>query len=109
MLVFVNLVLLSIPPLAVDALSQDEITALARAIDQQCRQSPRFRKYVEAMLATGSGAGLIGVVIMIGARRAARHGMLPPDMDGLLGTMIAQTVSTTRAAPSEEPVGTGTV
>lgn len=89
-LVVINMVVMSIPPIAPDALDVVEINALAKAIDLQCRQSVRFRKYVEAALGAGSGAGLIGVCLMIGARRAARHNMIPTELDGAIGGMIAQ-------------------
>ena len=89
----VNMVILLIPPISADALDNAEITALARALDQQCSISPRFRRYMEQVLGIGSGAQLFGVVAIIIARRAARHGMLGPDqgpmVDTMLGAMIA--------------------
>jgi hypothetical protein len=83
---------MAIPPLRADALDPVEITALAKAIDLQCRTSPRFRKYVEAVLSSGSGAGLIGVVLMISARRAARHNLfgMPGEFDTAIGQMMQQ-------------------
>lgn len=68
-----------------DELDAVEIAALASAIDAQCRRSPRFRKYVESVLTAGSGGALVTVVGMIAARRAARHGILPPMLDPMLG------------------------
>lgn len=85
-----NTFVTAIPALRADALDAAEITALAKAIDLQCRTSPRFRKYVEAALSGGSGMGLLGVCVMIGARRAARHGIIEPGMDGAIGGLIAK-------------------
>lgn len=89
LLTTVNVVVMMVPPIAADALDVAEITALARAMDAQCKQSPRFRKYVEAMLAAGSGGQLLGVVAIIAARRASRHGLAPEQIDPMLGTMLA--------------------
>lgn len=89
LLTTVNVVVMMVPPLAPDALDVAEITALAKAMDAQCKQSPRFRKYVEGMLAAGSGGQLLGVVAIIAARRASRHGMAPAEVDPMLGAMLA--------------------
>ena len=89
LLVSMNFVVMIIPPLSRDALDDAEITALARAIDQQCKTSPRFRKYVETALAAGSGGQLMTVALMIVARRASRHGILPENLDPAIGTMLA--------------------
>ena len=87
-----NTFVMAIPPLRADALDTVELTALAKAIDLQCRTSPRFRKYVEAALSSGSGAGLVGVILMIAARRAARHNLIgvPTEMDTAIGQLMAQ-------------------
>jgi len=92
-LMTINLVLVMIPPLRQDQMDMVEIEALADALDEQARKSPRFRKALEGALAAGSGAGLIGVVAIIGARRAARHGMIPAEADQMLGNMLAQGAS----------------
>ena len=104
LLVMMNLFVMA-TPFRSDALDTYEIAALAKSIDQQCKQSPRFRKYVEAALGVGSGGALAGMVLMIGARRVSRHGMVPAEIDALLGSMIQTTV--TRQG-TEAPVGTGT-
>jgi hypothetical protein len=88
-LTMLNFVVMLVPPIRQDALDEAEIVALARAIDQQCQASPRFRKYVELALATGGGSQLIMVVGMIGARRLSRHGILPETLDPAIGTMLA--------------------
>lgn len=92
LLVMMNLFVMA-TPLRSDALDMYEVSALAKAIDQQCKQSPRFRKYVEAALGVGSGGALAGMILMIGARRVARHGMVPAEIDALLGSMIQTTVT----------------
>lgn len=89
MLMTINLVLVMIPPLRQDQLDMVEIEALADALDDQCKKSIKFRKAMETALSAGSGASLIGVVAIIGARRAARHGVIPPEADQVLGNMLA--------------------
>ncbi len=95
----INIFIWALPQTRKDALDPAEVKALASALDQQCRQSPRFRKYIEAMLVAGSGAQLGMVILMIGARRAARHGMVPVEFDDMLGAQIAQ-MSSMPATPS---------
>lgn len=72
-----------------DELDDAEIGALAAALDAQARRSPRFRKMLEGMLTAGAGGQLIGVLGIIAARRAARHGIAPPMLDPMLGGMLA--------------------
>jgi hypothetical protein len=102
MLMFANMIVMSIAPLRNDALDGAEIAALAKAIDAQAKASPRFRRYLDALLGAGAGAGLAGVVIMIATRRAARHGMVTAELDPLLGSLIAGSMGT---APSPTPPG----
>lgn len=107
LLTTVNVVVMMVPPIAPDALDVAEITALAKAMDAQCRQSPRFRKYVEAMLAAGSGGQLLGVVAIIAARRASRHGMAPAEIDPMLGAMLAgntDAIGATYTPPETKPI-----
>lgn len=85
----INLVLVMIPPLRQDQMDMVEIEALADALDEQARKSPKFRKALEGALAAGSGAGLIGIIAIIAGRRAARHGMIPSEADQMLGNMLA--------------------
>jgi len=92
MLTFANFFVMSIGPIRNDALDTYEIIALAKALDQQAKTSPRFRRYLEAMLGAGAGASLLGLVVMIGARRAARHGVMPIETDALIGELIQGTV-----------------
>ena len=98
-----NFALYLVPPLAADRLDELEITALARAIDAQAKQSLRFRKMIEGALTVTSGGQLLGVAMIIGARRASRHGILPPEADGQLGAMLSASLN----APSPEPVNVG--
>lgn len=105
MLTTVNVVMMMVPPLSKDALDVAEITALAKALDAQARQSPRFRKYLEAALAAGSGGQLVGVVAIIAARRASRHGLAPAEIDPMLGAMLAgntDAIGATYVPPSHD-------
>lgn len=79
LLVTLNLPLTMFLP--VDALDEVEIPALAVAIDEQCKRSPVFRGYVLRVLKVQSATSLFAVVAMIGARRAARHGIIPEAMN----------------------------
>lgn len=72
-----------------DELDAAEIDALASALDAQCRRSPRFRKLIEGMLTAGAGGALVTVIGMIAARRLARHGVLPPMLDPMLGLALS--------------------
>lgn len=93
LLMTINLALMMIPPLSKDQMDLVEIEALADALDEQARRSPKFRKAIEGALAMGSGGTLIGVCAIMGARRAARHGLLPGDaatVDQTLGNLLAQ-------------------
>lgn len=93
LLMTINLALMMIPPLSKDQMDMVEIEALADALDDQARRSPRFRKAIESALAMGSGGTLLGVVAIMGARRAARHGLIPGDaetVDQTLGNLLAQ-------------------
>lgn len=87
-LMAINLALYVIPPLQRDALDEYEIRALAKALDQQAKTSLRFRKMLEGALAATSGGQLLGVAVIIGARRAARHGLLPAEADMIFGQML---------------------
>lgn len=89
LLMTLNLALYLIPPARGDVLDEVEIEALARALDEQAKRSQRFRKMLETALATTSGGALLGVCAIIGARRAARHGMLPAKTDQQLGNLLA--------------------
>lgn len=106
-----NFALYLVPPVSADRLDEMEIMALARAIDAQCKQQPRFRKMVEGALAVTSGGQLLGVVAIIGARRASRHGILPPEADGQLGAMLAASMNAPRppetvdVTPQPAPTG----
>jgi hypothetical protein len=103
LLTFANFFVMSIGPIRNDALDQYEIVALAKALDQQAKTSPRFRRYLEAMLGAGAGASLVGLIVMIGARRAARHGVMPIETDALIGNLIQGSVSGAASNPTTEP------
>jgi hypothetical protein len=96
---------LAMTPLQRDALDPAELEALTNAIDEQCKESPAFRKYVEYAVKTVSGGGsLVGVVAIIGARRAARHGILPQQIDAQLGQLLALTSGKPSGIPTQ-PAG----
>jgi hypothetical protein len=101
MLMTMNLALYVIPPLRVDVLDDVEIEALARALDEQAKRSIRFRKALEMALTAGSGGTLFGVMAIIGARRASRHGMAPPEVDQMLGNLLAMSVSGSAKAATD--------
>jgi hypothetical protein len=71
-----------------DELDEGEIALLAQSLDAQCQRSPKFRKQVERFLGIGAGGSLIAVLGMIAARRASRHGILPPEIDAGLGAIM---------------------
>jgi hypothetical protein len=85
LLVMVNMPLQMVPALQRDALDHVEITALAKAIDQQCQTSPQFRKYVEQLLKVQGGTSLVAVVALIAGRRVIRHDILPIEIPEEIG------------------------
>lgn len=88
-----------------DELDAAEIDALAGALDAQCRRSPRFRKYVETALGAMSGGGILAIVGIIAARRAARHGLAPAHLDFTLGLALggAEAIAEFQGTPPPEP------
>lgn len=97
-----NLCIMLIPPLSKDQMDMVEIDALAEALDEQAKRSARFRKALESALAAGSGGTLVGVMAIIGARRAARHGMIGgeqgQEVDQMLGNLLAQGMQASKKA-----------
>jgi hypothetical protein len=76
-----------------DALDLAEMDALAEALDNQCKVSPTFRKYMERALGVASGGELIAVTGMILTRRMARHGFFGEagsQVDSLMGHNLAE-------------------
>lgn len=84
-LVTINAPLMMIPALQRDALDPVEIEALAKAIDQECQQNARFRKYVETALKGMGATNLVGVVALVMARRAVRHNVIPINPESIPG------------------------
>lgn len=115
LLVVINLPLSMVPMLQRDALDATEITALAKAIDQECQNNPTFRKYVEQALKVQGGTNLLFVVAAIAARRVIRHGVIPEEVmepvggaetvDLLIGQAIAAStnISVFKATPVTPP------
>ncbi len=109
-LVTVNMPLQLVPALQRDALDPLEIQALAKAINQQCEASPRFRKYVEQALKVQGSTNIIAVLAVIAARRGVRHnllpipednqaGLTPEGVDALLGGVVAMMANQSPMAP----------
>lgn len=94
----VNLVLMIFPPTRADALDMVEIDALADALDEQAKKSARFRKALEGALLASSGGSLVGVIAIILGRRAARHGIMPIEVDQQLGNLLAAGTQASKAA-----------
>lgn len=95
LLVVLNTVVGTVRP--VDALDPTELAVLGKAIDEQAKASPRFRRGLEAILNVTGGTSLLPVVILIGGRRLARHNVIPAAVDPL-GKVIMQMM---QAEPSE--------
>lgn len=97
LLVTVNMVVQAVAPK--DALDSTEIGALATAMDEQAKTSPRFRKGIEALVGVAGGGSLMPVLVIIAGRRLARHGILPGGaIADHMGGMILQMGN---ATPSE--------
>lgn len=108
-LTMLNVLPATFPPTRNDALDTIEIDALATALDEQAKTSPQLRKMLEGFLSVTSGGQLIGVVAIIAARRAARHGLAPVEMDRQLGNMLAMAASlppTPEPTPEQPPAPT---
>lgn len=73
-----------------DALDSVEVAALAKSLDEQAKRSPRFRRGLEALLATTGGTSLGVVIGIIIGRRAARHNLfgVPRYVDDIGGSVI---------------------
>lgn len=92
LLITVNMAFLLMPQTRVMALDPVEIEALSSAIANQAKTSPRFKKYLDVALAATAGGQLLGVLAIIGARRAARLGVFGDEqaaaIDGTLGGLL---------------------
>lgn len=100
-----NVFIMMIPPVSKDALDMVEMDALADALDDQCKRSQKFRKAMESALSAGAGGTLFGIVAIIGARRAARHGVIggekSEEVDQMLGNLLAQGMNATKKARAD--------
>lgn len=85
------------PVLRDDVMDDVEILALAKAVDDQAKKSPRFRKALMRMVEMSGGSGLFSITLIIVGRRAARHGMISPDWDAKLGAYLAFSQMTPQA------------
>jgi len=73
--------LLLAPIIRDDMLDDLEITALAKAIDQQSQRSPAFRRYLMRALETAGGANIVTILVVIAGRRMARHEIIDKNWD----------------------------
>lgn len=97
-----NIPLWAFPQTRNDALDDAEIQALAKALDQQARVSPTFRKYLVGALEATSGGQLVSVLLVITARRMARHEFIfPKEADNALGKMLGAAVNAPDMTPPE--------
>lgn len=87
-----------------DELDEMEIAHLAKSIDAQCQRSPRFKRYIETFLGAAAGGGILAVVGIIAARRAARHGIIDASLDPKLGGILQGDLSALASfVPSQPP------
>lgn len=87
-----------------DELDDMEIMHLSKALDAQCQRSPRFKKYVETFLGAAAGGGIIAIVGIIAARRAARHGLIDPSLDPKLGGILNGDLGALAAFTPSQPI-----
>ena len=80
-------------PWSGDALSDVEIVALAKSLNDAAQQNPTMHKYLSSVMVEGGAmANLLVTVGVIVGSRMARHGMLPNEFDARLQTLLAQKV-----------------
>ncbi len=82
--------LFQLSPWASDALSVDEIQALAHALNSQAQASKRFKDALELALSVGSSGELISVVLLIAVRRAANHNLIPAEFAVMAGGLVVE-------------------
>lgn len=99
MLAYVNIGLAILPPTNRDQLDDAEILLLSTAIAEEAKRNLRFAKAVQAVLRVSGEAGLATVLGMIVVRRAARHGLIAPEIDLQFGSILAASVNAPRPAP----------
>lgn len=104
---FINLPVSIIAPQ--DALDPTEQAALVDALDAEAKRSARFHKALEGLIAFSSGGSLGIVLATIAARRAARHGVLGPQLGSLVDGLGGQYLMMTTAKPSEAAEAMGQV
>lgn len=71
-----------------DALDAAEIEALSDALDKQAQKSDFVYKTLDMVISGGDSAQLLWVVGIIAARRFARHGLIPAEIDAASGFLI---------------------
>jgi hypothetical protein len=77
-------------PLRGDALDDMEIHALAVSLNAYAQANATAYKYLDSILVQGGASfNLLLTIGIIAGRRAARHGVIPEDMDAQLGGLLA--------------------
>lgn len=95
LIVALNAIIAQLRP--ADQLDGVEIATLVKAIDEQAKASPKFRRGLESILSATGGTALIPVIGIIAARRLSRHRVIPAAIDPL-GSFVLQMM---QAEPSE--------
>lgn len=103
LVVTLNTIVMQLRP--ADALDGVEVATLVKALDEQAKTSPRFRRGLEAILSATGGTSLVPVLGIIAARRLSRHRMIPPVIDPV-GSVVLQMM---QAEPSEAAAAMETV
>lgn len=91
LLMTINFGLMLVPPLSRDQLDEAEILALSTEIAEEAKRNARFGKLVDQAISVTGAGGLVTVIALILGRRASRHGILPPEADVQLGTLLVMT------------------
>lgn len=99
-LALLNMAFLFVPePWRNDALSDTEITALAKSLDAAASQNPRMRRYLSAVMVEGGAmADLVIVVGIIAGSRLSRHGLIDPAFDTTLQGFLDRKMGSDGAA-----------
>lgn len=82
-----------------DALDSVEVATLAKAIDEEAKRSPRFRKALETLLAASGGTSLGMVIGIIIGRRMARHNLF--GVPSFVDDIGASALQMMNVSPSE--------
>lgn len=100
-LALINMAFLFVPePWRNDALSDTEITALAKSLDAAASQNPRMKRYLSAVMVEGGAmADLVIVVGIIAGSRLSRHGLIDPAFDATLQSFLDRKMGDAETSP----------